>query len=459
MPPGGEARPTSFKQLVRRLAKQARQGTTFPFAIEVEGRFAGQVTVNNIVRGSAHVRLGRLLARPGLRRPRRDAPRGGDGDRPLLLHRRPAPRSRSRSGRRTPTRCGWSRSSSIREIGYAPKFLHIDGAWRDHRLYAITKEEVPDGMLARLRASASRDRLPNPSSHTSLFATHGLTCAPGCAPTPSLSTVDPSALIFVALAVAWAVYLIPKALEHHEESARTRTVERFSATLRVLARREPVSRRKARLVTPDAASPSSDRERSPRRRRSCRPSAHPTAEPAHRAQLRARRQAAARAARRRLRVVTPDPGRERRRGRAGLLQDLRLGLVRGPGRRAGGLAGRLPADGPARARRAAARAGSRPRSPAEAPKDDTDEIARVDAPLLGDERPERDPDSWDPVSVPLPTYVSKPVATAQRQHHRPRLDRRLELGPQRLRQRAGPRGRRRRAGPPATPQQRRASGA
>ena len=23
---------------------------------------------------------------------------------------------------------------------------------------------------------------------------------------------------------------------------------------------------------------------------------------------------------------------------------------------------------------------------------------------------ERDPDSWDPVSVPLPTYVSKPVA-------------------------------------------------
>ncbi|MDX6373868.1 MAG: hypothetical protein QOD98_2856, partial [Nocardioidaceae bacterium] len=56
----------------------------------------------------------------------------------------------------------------------------------------------------------------------------------------------------MALAVAWAVYLIPKALEHHEESARTRTVERFSATLRVLARREPISRRKARLVTKTA---------------------------------------------------------------------------------------------------------------------------------------------------------------------------------------------------------------
>ena len=45
--------------------------------------------------------------------------------------------------------------------------------------------------------------------------------------------MDPSALIFVALAVAWAVYLIPKALEHHEEGARTRTVERFSMTLRI----------------------------------------------------------------------------------------------------------------------------------------------------------------------------------------------------------------------------------
>ena len=38
----------------------------------------------------------------------------------------------------------------IREVGYAPRFLHIDGGWRDHRLYAITVEECPEGMLARL---------------------------------------------------------------------------------------------------------------------------------------------------------------------------------------------------------------------------------------------------------------------------------------------------------------------
>lgn len=59
---------------------------------------------------------------------------------------------------------------------------------------------------------------------------------------------DPSALIFVALAIAWAAYLIPRALEHHEESARTRGVEKFSGRMKVLARRDAVSRRRTELV-------------------------------------------------------------------------------------------------------------------------------------------------------------------------------------------------------------------
>ena len=52
----------------------------------------------------------------------------------------------------------------------------------------------------------------------------------------------------MVLAVAWAVYLIPKALKHHDEVARTRSIDRFSTAMRVLARREPVNRRDARLV-------------------------------------------------------------------------------------------------------------------------------------------------------------------------------------------------------------------
>ena len=53
----------------------------------------------------------------------------------------------------------------IREVGYAPRFLHIDGAWRDHRIYAITVEECPG------RDAGSTC----PNSHRSDFATHLLT--------------------------------------------------------------------------------------------------------------------------------------------------------------------------------------------------------------------------------------------------------------------------------------------
>src|SRR3954451_11922123 len=53
VPPGGNERPASFRTLVARLHRHARHGSCMPFAIDVGGRFAGQVTVNNIVRGSA----------------------------------------------------------------------------------------------------------------------------------------------------------------------------------------------------------------------------------------------------------------------------------------------------------------------------------------------------------------------------------------------------------------------
>ncbi|HQR26328.1 MAG TPA: hypothetical protein PLP61_04745, partial [Nocardioides sp.] len=69
-----------------------------------------------------------------------------------------------------------------------------------------------------------------------------------------------TALIFVAVAVAWAAYLIPKALHHHDDAVRARSVDRFSHTMRVLARREPVSRREAKLVVTGRADPGSSVE-------------------------------------------------------------------------------------------------------------------------------------------------------------------------------------------------------
>jgi len=152
VPPGGEARPASFKSLVRRLSKQARQGTTYPFAIEVDGQFAGQVTVNNIVRGSAMFAsvgywLGREYAGRGVM-PRAVALVIDHCFTAAGLHRiEIAIRPENSNSLRVVEKL------QFLEVGYAPRYLHIDGAWRDHRLYAVTREEVPHGVLARLKAS------------------------------------------------------------------------------------------------------------------------------------------------------------------------------------------------------------------------------------------------------------------------------------------------------------------
>jgi len=149
VPPGGETRPSTFRQLVRRLNRMARAGTTYPFVVEVSGAFAGQLTVNNIVRGSAQfASLGYWL----------DKEFAGRGIMPRAvamaidhcfftagLHRvEIAIRPENSNSLRVVEKL------EIREVGFAPKFLHIDGAWRDHRIYAITVEECPDGMLSRL---------------------------------------------------------------------------------------------------------------------------------------------------------------------------------------------------------------------------------------------------------------------------------------------------------------------
>jgi ribosomal-protein-alanine N-acetyltransferase len=156
VPPGSDARPSTFRSLVWRLHKQARAGTTYPFAVEVDGHFAGQITVNNIVRGSAQfASIGYWL----------DHEYAGRGVMPRAvamvidhcfviakLHRiEIAIRPENSNSLRVVEKLG------LREIGYAPRFLHIDGSWRDHRIYAVTVEECPEGMLARLKPHESHE--------------------------------------------------------------------------------------------------------------------------------------------------------------------------------------------------------------------------------------------------------------------------------------------------------------
>jgi ribosomal-protein-alanine N-acetyltransferase len=154
IPPGTDARPSSFRSLVRRLNRQARAGTTYPFAIEVSGRFAGQVTVNNIVRGSAQfASVGYWLSQDHAGRgvmPRAVAMVIDHCFTTAGLHRiEVAIRPENSNSLRVVEKLG------LREVGYAPRYLHIDGAWRDHRLYAITIEECPDGLLHRFESHES----------------------------------------------------------------------------------------------------------------------------------------------------------------------------------------------------------------------------------------------------------------------------------------------------------------
>ena len=37
----------------------------------------------------------------------------------------------------------------LRDEGVRERYLHIQGQWCDHRSFAVTSEEVPDGLLAR----------------------------------------------------------------------------------------------------------------------------------------------------------------------------------------------------------------------------------------------------------------------------------------------------------------------
>ncbi len=224
-------------------------------------------------------------------------------------------------------------------------------------------------------------------------------------------------LLFVGVAVAWAIYLIPKAIQHHEQATRDRAVDRFSDRLRVLARREPTSARSSSLVvsgnSPVATTTPTRVAGASTAVATVTGPPTPTAPGSSPVEIRAvqarrQRQAAQRATRRRRRVL-------------GLLL---LALAGVAGVAAGGqiswwyaavpggllvawlVACRVMVKGERAARRRLPRAlplaegEATPASPALA-LDETTEIARVT---------DTEPGMWDPVPVTLPTYVDKPAA-------------------------------------------------
>ena len=155
-PSRSQAQPRSFSAMVRLMRSEARAGRQLPFVVELDGRFVGQLTVSNIVRGSAQFAsvgywIDRAYAGRGII-PRALAMAIDHSFGPVGLHRvEVAIRPENASSLRVVEKLG------IPEVGFAPRYLHIDGAWRDHRIFAITREDVPEGLLRRFEGATPGD--------------------------------------------------------------------------------------------------------------------------------------------------------------------------------------------------------------------------------------------------------------------------------------------------------------
>ena len=161
LPPGAQVGPTSYAGLVRTLTRQAREGRMLPWLVffDTGGRgplqLAGQLTVSGIVGGSASWgQIGYWV----------DQRLAGRGIVPtavalavdycfevMHLHRvEIAIRPENVASLRVVAKLGF------RPEGLRPRYLHIDGDWRDHVVFALNAEEVPGGMLQRWESLRAR---------------------------------------------------------------------------------------------------------------------------------------------------------------------------------------------------------------------------------------------------------------------------------------------------------------
>jgi len=141
--------PVDARDLISNLLYQQRKGSGLAFLIEVEGELAGQINVANILYGSvSSASIGYWIGKDF----------AGRGAMPIAvaltidhlfdelhLHRveidiRPENDASLRVVQKL----------QLREEGLKERFIHIDGQWRDHRIFAITAEERKGSMLGRL---------------------------------------------------------------------------------------------------------------------------------------------------------------------------------------------------------------------------------------------------------------------------------------------------------------------
>ena len=143
---------TVFTTMTRRLRADARAGRALPFVITVDGKFAGQLNVAGIVRGSmdsAHIGywVDQRVAGRGVM-PTAVALVVDHCLGPVGLHRIEVNiRPENVASRRVVEKLGF------REEGVRERYLHIAGDWRDHVTYALVRDDLPNGLLYRWHRS------------------------------------------------------------------------------------------------------------------------------------------------------------------------------------------------------------------------------------------------------------------------------------------------------------------
>ena len=153
--PDRQSPPLTFRQLVRTMNAEARAGRAMPFAITLGDEMVGQLSVAGIGWGSlrsAHVGywVSQHVAGRGIT-PTAVALVTDHCLFTVGLHRVEVNiRPENEASLRVVTKLGF------RDEGLRRRYLHIDGAWRDHRTFALTREDVPTGLVTRHH----RDRRP-----------------------------------------------------------------------------------------------------------------------------------------------------------------------------------------------------------------------------------------------------------------------------------------------------------
>jgi len=140
------------------LRSLARRGQCLPFTIVVDGEFAGQITIGNVIRASlrsawvgywvssAVVGGGVATAAVALTV---DHAFGAAG-----LHRVEATvRPENAASVRVLTKAGF------RQEGLFRRYLDVAGDWRDHLCFAVTAEETDQGLVNRLAAAGRAERV------------------------------------------------------------------------------------------------------------------------------------------------------------------------------------------------------------------------------------------------------------------------------------------------------------